>query len=213
MTNTHRNYGWKDAEHTAAHDYTLPAVLKEVMGISAELRRPLQILDLGCGNGSATSQLTKLGHFVMGVDASQDGIDIARSRKPDAHFAVCSIYEDELRRIVTEPMDCVVSLDVIEHLFYPTRLLEQSFQILKAGGHLIISTPYHGYLKNLAISFANGWDRHFDVHKDGGHIKFFSERTLGRMARDVGFSNLRFSKVGRLPGIWKSMIMVAEKKL
>jgi 2-polyprenyl-6-hydroxyphenyl methylase/3-demethylubiquinone-9 3-methyltransferase len=74
-----------------------------------------------------------------------------------------------------------------------------------------MSTPYHGYLKNLAISLVNGWDRHFEVHRDGGHIKFFSKRTLGRMAEEVGFGRQKFYGVGRLPWLWKSMILVAMK--
>jgi len=72
-------------------------------------------------------------------------------------------------------------------------------------------TPYHGYLKNLVISLVGGWDRHFQVERDGGHIKFFSKRTLRRMAEAVGFRNLRFQGAGRLPWLWKSMILVAQK--
>ena len=58
-------------------------------------------------------------------------------------------------------MGCVISLVVAEHLFYPRKLLEQSYQVVKPGGCIIFSTPYHGYLKNLAISVVNGWDKHF----------------------------------------------------
>jgi 2-polyprenyl-3-methyl-5-hydroxy-6-metoxy-1,4-benzoquinol methylase len=107
----------------------------------------------------------------------------------------------------------VVSLEVVEHLFYPKRLFEQSRKILVNGGALIVSTPYHGYLKNLALSLTNGWDAHFSVHWDGGHIKFFSKKTLVNMASREGFANIRFYSVGRLPGLWKSIIMIADKKL
>jgi 2-polyprenyl-3-methyl-5-hydroxy-6-metoxy-1,4-benzoquinol methylase len=110
------------------------------------------------------------------------------------------------------PVECVISLEVVEHLFYPKKLFEQSHKMLINGGALILSTPYHGYLKNLALSLTNGWDRHFSVDWDGGHIKFFSRKTLAKMAFNAGFVNVRFFPVGRFPGLWKSMIMVAEKK-
>jgi hypothetical protein len=83
--------------------------------------------------------------------------------------------------------------------------------MLKTGGHLLVSTPYHGYLKNLVLSLVNGWDRHFGVEWEGGHIKFFSRKTLAKMACGEGFKNPRFVCVGRIPGLWKSMIMVVEK--
>ena len=76
---------------------------------------------------------------------------------------------------------------------------------------MVISTPYHGYWKNLAISILNGWDRHFEVEREGGHIKFFSKRTLTRMAQAAGFRALRFYGAGRLPWLWKSVILFAVK--
>ncbi len=76
---------------------------------------------------------------------------------------------------------------------------------------MVLSTPYHGYLKNLAISLIGGWDRHFTVHWEGGHIKFFSKRTLVRMAAAVGFRNIEFYGAGRLSGLWKSVVMTGRK--
>jgi hypothetical protein len=43
-------------------------------------------------------------------------------------------------------------------------------------------------------------------------VKFFSKKTLMEMARAAGFQNLKFSGAGRLPYLWKSMILLAQKK-
>jgi len=123
-----------------------------------------------------------------------------------------SVYDDDLRDRIGGPVDCVISLEVVEHLFYPKKLFEQSRTLLVDSGLLIVSTPYHGYLKNLALSLMNGWDRHFGVDWDGGHIKFFSKATLSSMASNCGFKNIRLFPVGRIPGLSKSMIMVAKKR-
>ncbi len=45
--------------------------------------------------------------------------------------------------------DVVLAIEVIEHLFYPNELAKSAKKCLHPGGSLIISTPYHGYLKNL----------------------------------------------------------------
>jgi hypothetical protein len=83
--------------------------------------------------------------------------------------------------------------------------------VLKPGGHLILSTPYNGYMKNLAISVLNGWDRHINPLWDGGHIKFWSKATLSTLLQEEGFTVERFLGAGRLPWFWKSMILMAKR--
>jgi len=124
---------------------------------------------------------------------------------------MASIYDESLLERIGGAADCVVSLEVVEHMFFPRRLFEASFRLLVAGGHLLVSTPYHGYLKNLGISLIGGWDRHFGVEVDGGHIKFFSKATIAKMAFQSGFREPRFRGVGRAPWLWKSMIMSIKK--
>ena len=203
------NYGWKDSNPTCAHPYLLPTLLEQIGALFGGEK--INIFDIGCGNGYAAARLAREGHNVLAVDASPDGIEIARSAYPDVRFEVCSLYDDRMEKLLERPVDCVISLEVIEHLLYPRKLFERSRRVLKEGGYLIVSTPYHGYFKNLALSLVNGWDRHFGVADEGGHIRFFSKKTLGRMACQGGFYSPRFYGVGRFPGLWKSMVMVAKK--
>jgi 2-polyprenyl-3-methyl-5-hydroxy-6-metoxy-1,4-benzoquinol methylase len=205
----HSGYEYHDNEASCAHEYLLPFVLNRVREISQG--KPIKILDLGCGNGYVASRIAGQGHSVTGVDVSDDGIEIARASFPGISYQLCSLYDDDLLDKIGGQVDCVVSLEVVEHLFFPRKLFEQGLRLLKKDGHLIVSTPYHGYVKNLALSIVNGWDRHFGVAWDGGHIKFFSTKTLAQMACNTGFKNPRFEGVGRLPGLWKSMIMIVQK--
>jgi SAM-dependent methyltransferase len=209
MNNEQPNYEYSDNKASCAHDYLLPSLLREVSALAQG--RSLKIVDLGCGNGYVAAQIAAFGHIVSGVDVSSDGIAIACSSFPGVVYHRGSVYDDDLPERIQAPVDCVISLEVIEHLFFPRKLFEQSYRVLIDGGVVIVSTPYHGYLKNLTLSVMNGWDRHFGVDWDGGHIKFFSKTTLWRMASTVGFKDIRFLAVGRLPGLWKSMIMIAQK--
>ena len=74
-----------------------------------------------------------------------------------------------------------------------------------------VSTPYHGYLKNLMLSLFDHWDVHHTSLREGGHIKFWSKRTLLSLLENNGFKALSFYGVGRVPYLWKSMIVVAQK--
>ena len=55
----------------------------------------------------------------------------------------------------------------------------------------VLSTPYHGYWKNLALAVAGKWDKHLTALWQGGHVKFFSIKTLGVLLAEVGFKGIR----------------------
>ena len=82
-----------------------------------------------------------------------------------------SVYDDPTSLDVHR-FDAVTSTEVIEHLFSPRSLPRFAARVLLPAGYLILSTPYHGYIKNLALSITGKWDRHFSPLWDGGHIKF-----------------------------------------
>ena len=204
-------YGWKRLGGNCSHEYIIPIITRKIQGLSNAIKIPLKILDLGCGNGFVASKLAELGHSVIGVDSFPRGIEISRSLYPHVQFETCSIYDEGLVNAIPGLFDCVISVEVLEYLFYPIKLFEQGYRLLRPGGHIIVSTPYHGYLKNLIISLVDGWDLHFEVDCDGGHIKFFSKATCKRMASEAGFRNVKFEGVGRIPWLWKSIVLIAEK--
>lgn len=75
---------------------------------------------------------------------------------------------------------------------------------------MIISTPYHGYVKNLVLAVTGKLDNHFSALWDGGHIKFWSKKTLYRLLQEQDFEIEFFLGVGRLPLLWKSMLVKAH---
>jgi 2-polyprenyl-3-methyl-5-hydroxy-6-metoxy-1,4-benzoquinol methylase len=95
---------------------------------------------------------------------------------------------------------------VIEHLFDPKQLIRQAKSFLKPGGSIILTTPFHGYWKNLALSLSGKMDPHFTVLWDVGHIKFFSVPTLTKLLRTEGATDIQFRFAGRYPFLWKSML-------
>lgn len=189
------------------HRYVLPGLLSLCSGLPSGSR----VLDVGCGNGSIAAELHRRGYRVTGIDMAQAGVQIARQSCPAGRFEVLPADSGLLRNLNEQPFDLVYSLEVIEHLYDPRSFLAGCFTATRSGGALIISTPYHGYLKNLMISLAGNWDRHADPLFDGGHIKFFSRRTLSFLVGEAGLVNLRFLGSGRFPYLWKSMFIAATK--
>jgi len=183
------------------------------MNIILGLENVHRVCDLGCGNGYMAGRLAELGYRVTGVDASESGIAIARANVSQATFLRTTIDSTLCDRTEIEPFDLVVSSDVVEHLYRPDDLIEAASSVIKPEGRILIGTPYHGYLKNLVLSAMGKMDAHFGVHDVGGHIKFFSVKTLTVLMTKHGFRDLQFSYYGRAPWLWKNMICLARKHL
>ena len=165
----------------------------------------LRVLDLGCGNGSLSHVIAEQGCEVVGVDTSAPGIAISRQSFPECQFIQADIYELPDTDML-QSFDVVLAIEVIEHLLYPKELAKTAKKCLNRGGRLIISTPCHGYLKNLALAVSGKLDKHFTVLWDNGHIKFFSVETLTKLLTSEGYTDINFKFGGRCPYLWKSML-------
>jgi 2-polyprenyl-3-methyl-5-hydroxy-6-metoxy-1,4-benzoquinol methylase len=207
MSNLVENYGWNSEEAPGSCSYLAPKVLQLLDKFKVK-----RVLDLGSGNGSLCFEISKSGCEVVGVEYDRQGFEIAKSSYPKIPFYNYGVQDNPTELLSCEPVfDAVVSTEVIEHLFSPHLLPTFAAKILKENGLLIITTPYHGYLKNLALSIFGKWDWHHTALWHGGHIKFWSRATLSELLVKNGFEVIYFNGVGRMPYLWKSMILVAKK--
>jgi len=113
---------------------------------------------------------------VYGFDISRSRIDIAKKTYHNLNnrFQVHDCYSEILS--IDYPNNnyyIVISTEVIEHLYSTETYLKNIYYCLKPSKYLVLSTPYHGYLKNLLICIINKFDSHFDPIEEGGHIKLF----------------------------------------
>lgn len=201
-------YKYNDAGHTCAHSYLLPALHAELAAFFS-CRPTKRVFDLGCGNGSVAATLAAEGYEVCGVDPATEGIAQAKAHYPHLRLEAGSAYEDLVARFGRFP--AVITLEVVEHVYAPRDYARTLFDLVEPGGMALVSTPYHGYLKNLALAVTGSMDKHFTALWDHGHIKFWSFLTLGTLLQEAGFEEVRFLRVGRVPALAKSMIAIARK--
>ena len=197
-------YRYDQAGLNHSHDYLLPTLFRLLDEVNPAGQR--RLFELGCGNGSVAHALTQRGWDVTGVDPSAEGIAQAKCAYPDLKLYSGSAYDNLAAQYGQFPV--VLSLEVVEHVYSPRDYATSVFSLLQ-GGTAILSTPYHGYWKNLALALSGKLDRHFTALWDHGHIKFWSIRTLSTLLEEVGFRDLQFERVGRIPPLAKSMIAVA----
>jgi 2-polyprenyl-3-methyl-5-hydroxy-6-metoxy-1,4-benzoquinol methylase len=199
-------YSNAEADHTSAYLWQpIFVTLHSAFGNSKSRR----VFDLGCGSGAFANALSAQGFEVRGVDPSLFGIEQARKAYPKIQLEIGSTDENLAGRF--GQFQAVISLEVVEHVYAPRQFAKCVFDLLEPGGLAIISTPYNGYWKNLAIALLGEYDRHYTVLWDNGHIKFWSIKTLGQLLAEAGFQDVKFLRVGRIPPLAKSMIAIAQK--
>jgi len=201
-------YGYLSASPSHTNGYLWPKV-ESILADHVRAGAPRRVFDLGCGNGAFAGRLADQAFEVTGVDPSTTGIEQAHRQWPTLELHNGSAYDDLRSRFGTFP--ALVSLEVVEHVYAPRDYAKCVADLLEPGGLAIISTPYHGYWKNLALALTGQFDRHFTALWDHGHIKFWSIRTLTCILNQAGLRVEQVHRVGRLPALAKSMIVVARK--
>ena len=198
---------WDSAELACSSEWILPAVKREIRHLPAGS----VVADLGCGNGSLLSHLRDYRFRLYGLDSSTSGLQQAKRAFPDINFSEADLTSDLSSHSLAGKCDAVISTEVVEHVFFPRMLAKNCYRMLKPGGILIVSTPYHGYVKNLALAVTGKLDAHFTALWDCGHIKFWSRHTLTTLLQEAGFVVEHFRGVGRVPLLWKTMILVGRR--
>jgi len=198
---------WDTAGHTEIHNYIIKPIINALQSSDSKT-----VLDLGCGNGSFSALLSSEGFEVTGIDHSLSGIEIAQQNSLHLTFKQHDILKP-LPGKFDSAFDAIVTVEVIEHLLLPRKLMDNAVFALKPGGKLILTTPFHGYLKNLTIALTGKFDDHWHPLRDYGHIKFFSKATILELFNEYGLKNITFQTVGRIPALARSMIITAEKPL
>ncbi len=100
----------------------------------------LSVLDIGCGAGLASEAFARMGHEVLGLDASPEGI-----RAAEAHLAASPLSEgaggltyrkSSAEELVREgqSFDAISALEVIEHVNDPQEFLALLRSLTKPGG-------------------------------------------------------------------------------
>ena len=154
--------------------------------------RNLRLLDVGCGGGLLCEPLARLGADITGLDAAPGAIAAAKAHAAESGLAIT--YQTGTVEALAETgalYDCVLALEIIEHVTDPAAFIMNASKLVRPGGKLIVSTlnrTAKAYL--LAIvgaEYVLGW------LPRGTHRfeKFITPQELARFARDSGCTHPR----------------------
>lgn len=149
------------------------------------------ILDVGCGNGYQMAPLTRR-NIVYGLDISEANIEKALSKgiKAQLHDVENPFpFADNF-------FDVVVCSELLEHLFFPEKVLKECYRVLKSSGTFIVTVPNLYCLRNrLSILIGRGHN-FVEYSRDQGHIRFFSLYGMSDILKKIGFRIRHFRGQG-----------------
>jgi len=161
-------------------------ILFEYLGNN--IRPGSKVLDIGCGSGEITYKIKEKGFSITGVDFSEVGVKLARSKSLD-----CMVIDlDSGLPFDDGVFDVVWAGDIIEHLFDPIFVLKEVNRVLIPGGALLCTIPYDLKVTTrlrvlLGHSYQESVYRKFNQYK---HHTFFSIPLLKYMLKE-SFLNLQ----------------------
>ncbi len=102
--------------------------------------KKVKILDIGCGGGLLTEPMKKLGADVVGIDASERNIKIAKlhSKKNNLNIKYLCVSPENF--ITKEKFDVILNMEIVEHVEDINLFLKSSSKLLKKGGIMFVAT-------------------------------------------------------------------------
>lgn len=103
--------------------------------------RDLRLLDIGCGGGLLCEPIARLGASVVGADASQTNIEVARIHAAESGLDIdYRATTAEALADAGEEFDIVLNMEVVEHVADVNLFIAKCAQMVRPGGIMFIAT-------------------------------------------------------------------------
>jgi len=170
-------------------------IFKMVQPLNGELKK---ILEVGCGHGYSTQQLSKIwkASILEASDVDQKLVQDAKNKNPNIQITIESVYG--LNRNDAS-FDLILLLEVLEHLSCPEKALEELHRVSKK--YCIISVPNEPLWRILNMIRGSYWPYFGNTP---GHVNHWSKAGITRL---VG----RYFKIVRVVTVIPWTVLLVEK--
>lgn len=176
-----------------------------------------RLLDIGCGSGHLLYQFRESFKNLIGLEYSPHRLEQARVNLEGWPFVpICGSAED-MSAIESNSIDQIISADTIEHIPDVYKAVQEMYRVLRPTGRLIINTPNIAFIKKRFLLFAGRFPSTSqpnegvsdDILFDGGHLHYFTFRSLRLILEKIGFKIEKECGYGPLPriqNVWPQLL-------
>ncbi|HSV94362.1 MAG TPA: class I SAM-dependent methyltransferase [Spirochaetia bacterium] len=149
-------------------------VTSEIEKAIKAINRKVSVLDIGCGDGIYEKLLSQ----ECFEDSNFIGVDFSKKQlsKAKQYFnkTYCVDLDSQKLPIKNNSIDIVICSEVLEHVFFPEKIISEASRVLKPGGTLIFSTPNVASLQTRLSLFFSGFSPMINYKNNKEHIRFYS---------------------------------------
>ncbi|MBN1872199.1 MAG: methyltransferase domain-containing protein [Candidatus Omnitrophica bacterium] len=149
-------------------------------------KRPLKILDVGCGTGEFAMKLKggRQDIQMFGIDISPEMIGIARKKSKSQSGFDFRVGDVENLPYENNTFDYITCAHSFHHYPNKSKAVRQMFRVLKDDGHIMIIDGYKDKLLGRFI-----FD--FIIKRHEGNVHHLHSKQFHRILNKVGFKNIR----------------------
>ena len=100
----------------------------------------IKILDVGCGGGLLSEPLSRLGAEVIGIDASDKNIKIAKLHAKKSNLNIKYFCSSPEKFKIKNEFDVILNMEIVEHVEDVDFFLKSCSKLLKKGGIMFVAT-------------------------------------------------------------------------
>lgn len=165
-----------------AFDDRFEEVKKELRSLILRLSSyPIKVMDIGVGDGiyeaSLEKEIKKRAEF-YGVDVSMKQMN--RAKKYLKEVKVVDIDSEKLP-YKNSSFDIVILSEVLEHIFFPEKILAEILRVLKRNGYVILTFPNASCLQLRLGLLLRGSSPLLNYSTNKEHIRFFSSYDINKL--------------------------------
>lgn len=176
-----------------------------------------KVLDIGCGSGMLLYQFRDSFEQLVGLEYSEHRLKQAKVNLADQKFVAVQGSAEHIPEIESDSIDRIISADTIEHIPDVYMAASEMLRVLKPGGVLVINTPNIAFIKKRVLLALGRFPSTSqpnegigsDILFDGGHLHYFTYRSLKIVLEKAGFEVVRkigYGKFGVIHNLWPSML-------
>ncbi len=109
----------------------------------------LSILDIGCGGGLISEPMARLGANVVGIDASEKNINVAKLHSEKTGLKITYINSSPENLDYKEKFDIILNLEIVEHVDNVNLYIESCYKLLKTNGLMFTATLNRSFISYI----------------------------------------------------------------